>query len=290
MEKDTNNACPAWEPELEALLAGELGGEREAAAREHLASCPGCRRAMVWASRGRKALGACSEAPLPWPAPTGVEETGQQIRAWRALQNRLGPFAGEGRRRSGPVWWPRAAAAVLLLGAGIGIGRLAGYGTVGPGPVGEGPRETAPDPAAVAALVRADLLTDAGLGFAHGLSEMVTGVMTFEVSGGGLAEREAVRERARELVRQAALLRRDLDPERDAGLLAGIRKAELLLEEIAALAAEPGPDLVLVRELVARQRLGEGDLERRLTTAIAEARRQGGWNGRDGESIREESR
>jgi predicted anti-sigma-YlaC factor YlaD len=290
MEQETRDACPAWEPELEALLAGELGGEREAAAREHLASCPGCRRAMESAGRGREALEAFSEAPLPWPAPTGAEVTGEQIRAWRALQARLGRASGRGRRWWSPAWWPQAAAALLLLGAGIGIGRWTGHGASGPGPVGAGREETAPAQAAVAALVRADLLTDAGLSFAHGLQEMVTGVMGLEVSGGGPAEREAVRERARELVHQAALLRRDLDPVRDADLLLRIRQAELLLEEIAALAAGSGPDLVLVRELVARQRLGEGDLERRLTTAIAEARRQGGWNGKDGESIREELR
>jgi hypothetical protein len=245
---------------------------------------------MVQAGRGREALDACLEAPLPWPAPTGIEETGEQVRAWQALQARLGPVAGRGRRWSGPSWRQRAAAAVLLLGAGIGIGRLAGHRAAVPAPVGVGTVESAPDPAAVAALVRADLLTDAGLSFAYGLQEMVTGVMGLEVSGGGPAEREAVREQARELIRQAGLMRRDLDPVRDAGLLTGIRQAELLLEEIAALATEPGPDLVLVRELVARQRLGEGDLERRLTTAIAEARRQGGWNGKDGESIREELR
>jgi len=279
-------ACPAWEPELEALLAGDLDADREGLARAHLAECAACRQAFEQAHRALDALDRLDEAPLPW-SPL---EDPERSRAWQVLSERLTfPAVTGARDRS----WRfatalRIAAGVVLLVLGYGIGRALEQPVPPPGTASTAVAETAPTAEAVAALVRAELLADAGLGLARGLQEVVGGVMTVGSSAADVAARAALRDRARELVRSAVMLRRDLDPETDSGLLAAVRRAELLLEEVSALPVRGEADLDLVRTLAAAGGLGGGELEERMTLAIADARRQGGWSGMDGTTIREE--
>jgi len=279
-------ACPAWEPELEALLAGDLDADREGLARAHLAECAACRQAFEQARRALAALDRLDVPPLPWSA---IEDP-ERIRAWQDLSERLTASAVTGTRdRSWRIATVlRIAAGVVLLVLGYGIGRALEQPVPPPGTASTEVAETAPTAEAVGALVRAELLADAGLGLARGLQEVVGGVMTVGSSSADVADRAALRDRARELVRSAVMLRRDLDPRTDAGLLAAVRKAELLLEEITALPIRGEADLDLVRTLAAAGGLGGGELEERMTLAIADARRRGGWDGMDGTTIREE--
>ena len=158
-------ACTDREAQLESLLFGELDRAAEAALREHVEHCRGCREALDDAQVAFAALSDVSEAPLPygdrWSEPAENADGERSEKAWIALKRRLEPPApAESPARAHRAYELVAMAAVLVIG--IGLGRL-------DTPPSAGLTEIAAvenldiSPEALLALERAELLSDVGV-------------------------------------------------------------------------------------------------------------------------------
>jgi Putative zinc-finger len=211
--------CPDREPRLEALLFDDLApGEREIL-EAHLVGCAPCREALEDARLALQALGAIDDPPRAFVAaePTAPDE------AWKAFRARVEKTPAPESVSGGRLL---ALAAVLVLGVAIGW-LLAHRG------------ETRPDQSGgqngLEALVRADLLADAGVRYVDGLRELFSELTELSLETLTVERAIAAQEQARSLLRDGRLLERSLDPERDRHFLRAIGRAELFLEEIAAL-------------------------------------------------------
>ncbi|HXV59409.1 MAG TPA: zf-HC2 domain-containing protein [Vicinamibacteria bacterium] len=206
----TNSACPDFEGLMERLLFGDLTEPSRENVERHLSVCGDCRDAFDDAKLAMEALRDIEAPPLPYA------DTPKVIRTLD-LQ----------RSRSPSRWM--AMAAVLLIGVGIGYFLPRG---------GEEPEVAlgAPvDPDALAALERAELLSDVGVRYTDGLRGVLEELLELAVLDLTADEAAYTRERARTLIRDGALLERLLDSEKDRDLLRAIRRAEPFLEELAAL-------------------------------------------------------
>ena len=124
-----------------------------------------------------------------------------------------------------------AAAALLVLGLGLGV-------QLGSRPAAPLPQATAAqqeiESNVVASLARVELLEDIGVGYTQGLRSLLDRMADLDSETTSPARLEETREIARNLIRDGRLLLRNLDPSRDRTLLAAVHRAELVLEEIAA--------------------------------------------------------
>jgi hypothetical protein len=214
----TRPPCADREPQLEALLFDELAASEREALEAHLEACAPCREAIEDARLALRALAEIQDPPRAFEGPTPAsDEAWNTFRAWVEKRPET-PSAGAARRA--------ALAAVLLLGIGIG------WFLAKPGPPAA-MRTT--EEGTLDSLIRADLLADAGVRYVDGLRELFSDLT--ELSDEPLTVERAVatRERARSLLRDGRLLERALDPERDRQFLRAIGRAEIFLEEIAAL-------------------------------------------------------
>ncbi len=253
--------CPDREPHLEAFLFDELSVEERIEIEAHLKECAPCREALADARVALQALAEIKDPPQPFEVPKGAAPE----EAWNVFRARVEttpPSSG-----SLPVL---ALAAVLLLGIGIGWFVAPRRGTP-PDPVAEAAEDA--DEGSLEALVRADLLADAGVRYVDGLRELFSDLTELSLETLTLDRAVAARERARSLLRDGRLLERSLDPDRDRHFLRAIGRAELFLEEIAAL--EPSTHHGSVRLLQASLSasrlpgdLARLDLRREVETAL----------------------
>lgn len=260
----SQQACPEREPQLEALLFSEISDADRHALERHLALCPGCREALHDARRAWHALSKI-EAPSPF------EDSERD--PWSEFRARLESHRHRAPRPSSSARTWVAMAAVLLVG--VGLGRILS-------PTGGSPAlpaaPTAVDTARVeaeslAALERAELLADTGVRYVDGLRELLSEVAEVTIAVDSSTGVLSTREHARSLLRDGRLLQRRLDPERDRLFLQSIRRAEVFLEELAAL--EPRTEEGDVRLLKAslsetslRSDLDRLDLDREVTRAL----------------------
>ena len=232
-------ACTDREAQLEASLFSELDRAAETALREHVEHCRGCREALDDAHVAFAALSDVSDPPLPYEdrwsvsaEPADIAESERSEKAWNALKRRLEAEApAEPPGRAHRVYELVAMAAVLVIG--IGLGRLATPPSAGLTEVAAVENlDIAPE--ALLALERAELLTDVGVRYVDSLQDLLVGVMELSVDVVSTEDLFLTRERASELLRDGRLLETALDADKDRDLLRAIRRAELFLEELAA--------------------------------------------------------
>jgi anti-sigma factor RsiW len=113
-------SCKTLEPKLSAYVDGELPLSEREDVEAHLARCGDCAR-MAAVFRGIDAR----TAGLPVPRPTPAE--------WAALRDGISRRAAEEAGRGVVLarvfrWWPAAAAALVVLGLALLLGRLGGEG------------------------------------------------------------------------------------------------------------------------------------------------------------------
>jgi hypothetical protein len=138
-------------------------------------------------------------------------------------------------------------------------------------------------PEAVDALVRAEFLADLAVPYVEGLLQLTSGIMELD-SGESMPEGiAALRNQARNLLRDGRLLRRHLLAERDSEFLATIGKAELFLEELVALGDEGDETLNIfeVQETLQLTRLGDRLVALDVNGAVSEALDASGWIGEE---------
>jgi len=303
-----NSACPEREPALQAYLFEELEGEQRAELERHLEECAACRYALDEARWGISALAAVEEAPLPYGEAVPVSaDTADADEAWAAFLKRvrLGDFdvvAGGVSRRGADEPAGRGAlvafaggrrfvlgavaAAMIMIGVGIGYfllpfqleGRMSTPSDI----ILEAAR-IGVEQGAVDALARAEFLADLGVGYVDGVLQLVASVMDLDLEAVVSGKAETVRAGARQLLRDGRLLRRYLEPERDRAFLATIGRAELFLEEVAALGGETGAPWSLgeIREILLMTRLGDRLVALDVNGAVTDALEASGWIGEE---------
>jgi anti-sigma factor RsiW len=298
------SACPDREPDLQAFLFGELTAAEVRRLERHLGECVACRLALEDARAAYEALGSLEEAPLPYESKSPL--TREQIRAEAAWNEFLKRMRREGLRGvvdevistgEGSSWWQlsrwgirpqqfyRAVAAAAVLIAGVGIGRwvVPAADTTIVRVVSESGEELLQigvEQDAVDALSRAEILADMGIPYMNGLQEVLATFLGMQSGAVGSDLLLTVRERVRELLLDGRSLRRVLDPVPDAEFLAAIRRAEVYLEEIAAIQQSGvGPNLMMVQQIIREDRLQDRLAEVDLDKAAASALEASGWIG-----------
>ncbi len=298
------SACPDREPDLQAHLFGELTGVKARGLERHLEECAACRSALEDARAAYAALGSLEEAPLPYESRSSL--TREQVRAEAAWNEFLKRLRREGLRgvvddvistREGASWWqlsrwgirPQqfyravAAAAVLIVGIGIGRWALPAADTTVvriSSQAGEELLQIGVEQDAVDALSRAEILADMGIPYMSSLQEVLAtflGMQSGTVSSDLLL---TVRERVRDLLMDGRSLRRMLDSKQDAAFLAAIRRAEVYLEDIAAIQqGDSGSNLLMVQQTIREDRLQDRLAQVDLEDAAASALEASGWIG-----------
>ncbi len=194
--------------------------------------CEPCREALEDARLALQALAGIKDPPRAFE-PTPTEGAGPASdEAWKAFRARVDESTAP---RSASADWILPLAAVMVLGIGIGW-FLAHRGQPHPtrtAPMGEVAEVVGEN--RLEALVRADLLADAGVRYVDGLRELFSDLTELSLDTLSVERAVATRERARSLLRDGRLLERSLDPDRDRHFLVAIGRAELFLEEVAAL-------------------------------------------------------
>lgn len=276
--------CHDREAQLEASLFGELDREADAALREHVAQCSGCRAALDDARLALTALGSVSDAPLPYEEARSEQADSERAeKAWSALRRRLEPKASARPHRAYELF---AMAAVLVIG--IGLGRLAA-------PPGSGLTEVTSvenleiAPEALLALERAELLSDVGVRYVDGLQDLLVDVMELSVDVVSTDDLLLTRERASELLRNGRLLETALDADEDRDLLRAIRRAELFLEELAAVeSSTSGTSVGVFQASLEGSRLPDQLAAIDLNGKVSLALDASGWIGREEGGARKE--
>ncbi len=224
-----NPPCPDREPQLEALLFDDLAASERERLEAHLKECAPCREALEDARLALQALAAIQDPPRAFP-PTPTEGAAPASdEAWKAFRARVDESTAPRSASAGRIL---PLAAVMVLGIGIGW-FLAHRGQ--PHPTRTAPMGEVAEENRLEALVRADLLADAGVRYVDGLRELFSDLTALSLDTPSVERAVATRERARSLLRDGRLLERSLDPDRDRHFLVAIGRAELFLEEIAAL-------------------------------------------------------
>jgi len=290
-------ACAEHEAQLEALLFGELQGAEKEALEHHLEVCPRCRQALAEAKHGLEALSSLKEAPLPYseyqPATAGPS---QPNIAWVDFQKRLSLKKGVEDKESGRVsnrWWSdyRLAAAAALVIVGVAVGRWTTPPIAAPvRPTGatvslqdvSSLESLTVEAHAVEALARAEILADVGLRYVTGLQDMLHSVTDLSVRDVSATDMAITRERARELIRDGRLLRRSLDQEQDVMFLDAITRAELFLEELAALEVDSsGANVRIVQAVLRESQLPNKLSALNVENEVALALEASGWIGQE---------
>ncbi len=283
---DGKFGCNEMEPELQKLLFGELDEAEKAAVEHHLEMCSRCRAAFEDAKVGLSALAGLEEAPLPYSESGAVPaDPGQSNVAWTDFQQRLRVKEQKKTIRWSGLYKVAAAAAFVLIGFGLGRVGTTGEETIVPGNISETLADLDTlriEPAAVEALARAEVLSDLGRQYVDGLDRLIEDVMDVSVGPRTPTELALTRERARELIRDGRLLRRSLDPEQDRLFLIAISRAELFLEELAAVQENgAGASVRIVQATLRDSRLSDQfaalDLDKEVTMALAAS----GWIGEE---------
>jgi hypothetical protein len=253
----TRPPCPDWEPRLEALLFDDLAaGEREIL-EAHLKECAPCREALEDARVALEALATIEDAPRAFDTADGAVASD----AWNVFRSRVETRPAPAFAGSGLL----ALAAVLILGIGIGW-------NLGPRPRTASPSVSEED--GIDSLVRADVLADAGVRYVDGLRALFSDLTEHSFETFTVEQAVVTRERARSLLRDGRLLERSLDNERDEQFLRAIGRAELFLEEIAALEPSgPQNSVRLLRASLSESRLplelARLDVRGEVETALA---------------------
>ena len=279
-------ACPEREPDLQRYLFGQLEGDVLKEIDRHLGECGGCRGALEEAALGLSALKEVEEAPLPFresaPAP---EELMRAEEAWASFMGRV-RGSGTGERTYIFSYRTVAAAALLLIGVGIGRWLIPVLERAGSPPAGEIPAVTVQigvAPEALEALVRAEFLTDLAIPYVEGVLQLTASVMELDSDEDVLDRIVTLRTRARDLLGDGRLLRRHLEQERDRDFLATIGKAELFLEELVALGGESEGSWRLseIQDTLQMTRLGDRLVALDVSGAVSEALEASGWIGEE---------
>jgi hypothetical protein len=284
-------ACAEHEPSLQALLFGELESTEKEAIEHHLEVCARCRRAYEEARVGLEALSSLREAPLPY-AEDETRARSQPDAAWLDFRERLRIQEAIAHRRESPRGWLAArgvAAAAAILLVGFALGRSVGVERLEP--VAETVAEVR-DPDALAALrvesgavealARAQLLADVGLRYVTGVQDLYDEVSRMSSEPTARSEVAVTRERARELIRDGRLLRRNLDPEVDRVFLAAMGRAEIFLEELAVLEPDAtGTSARLVQSAWSGNELWESLSAVEVEEKLARAIEASGWIGQE---------
>ncbi|TDI46698.1 MAG: hypothetical protein E2P02_04735 [Acidobacteria bacterium] len=281
-------ACTDREAQLEALLFSELDRAAETALREHVEHCSGCREALDDAQVAFAALSTISDPPLPYEDKWSENSESESAeKAWAALKRRLEPeISLEAGARAHRVYELLAMAAVLVIG--IGLGLLATPPSAGlPEVAGLENLDIAPE--ALLALERAELLSDVGVRYVDGLQDLLVGVMELSVDVVTTEDLFLTRERASELLRDGRLLETALDADNDRDLLRAIRRAELFLEELAALeSSTSGTGVGVFQASLEGSRLPAQLAAIDLNTKVSLALEASGWIGREERGSRKE--
>jgi hypothetical protein len=292
MTTNDRSACPDREPQLQAYLFGELSGELLSDLEDHLRQCRQCGKALEEAEHGLKALRVLDETPLPFNETVyHARENIDADRAWSVFLKEI-QAGGRGikridsRKLNAPALAAVAAAAILLIGVGVGRWSLQSEQVQIPPDTGELIAEEVIrriDQRAVDALLRAELLADLAVPYVDNVLKLTSEILsidTEQIAAGELAETGA---RARELVRDGWLLRRGLDPDRDSTFLSVIGKVELFLEEVAVLApeSESRSDLLDIQQNLRSSRLGDRLVALDVNDALVIALEASGWIGED---------
>jgi predicted anti-sigma-YlaC factor YlaD len=283
---DGKFGCNEMEPELQKLLFGELDEAEKPAVVHHLGMCSRCRAAFEDAEAGLDALAALEEAPLPYNEAGAVPaDPDRSSVEWTEFQQRLQRGEQKKTARWSSLYKVAAAAAFVLVGFGLGRVGTTSQETIAPENISETLAELDTlrvEPAAVEALARAEILSDLGRQYVDGLDGLITDVMAASVGNVTPTELALTRERARELIRDGRLLRRSLDSERDGSFISAINRAELFLEELAAVQGNgAGTSVRIVQASLRDSRLSDQfaalDLDKEVTMALAAS----GWIGEE---------
>jgi hypothetical protein len=289
--------CAEHEAQMEGLLFGELQGAEKEALEHHLEVCPRCRRALEEAKHGLEALSSLKEAPLPYSEhQSAVAESSQTDIAWVDFRRRLS-LTKVAEEKAPPRaisrWWSdyRLAAAAALVIVGIAVGRWTTP------QMGSPERSAAPgasvqdvsslasltvEAQAVEALARAEILADVGLRYVTGLQDMLHSVTDLSVRDVSATDMAVTRERARDLIRDGRLLRRSLDHEKDVMFLDAISRAEIFLEELAALEVDPsGANVRIVQAALRKSQLSNKLSALNVENEVALALEASGWIGQE---------
>jgi predicted anti-sigma-YlaC factor YlaD len=278
--------CNEMEPELQKLLFGELDEAEKATVEHHLEMCSRCRAAFEDAKVGLSALAGLEEAPLPYSEPGAAPADPDQSNvAWTDFRERLQLKEQKKAFRWSGFYKVAAAAAFVLIGFGLGRVGTTGGEAIVPGNISETLADLDTlrvEPAAVEALARAEVLSDLGRHYVDGLDGLLGDVMGASIGTVTPTELALTRERARELIRDGRLLRRSLDAEQDRLFLNAIVRAELFLEELAAVQGNgAGTSVRIVQATLRDSQLSDQfaalDLDKEVTMALAAT----GWIGEE---------
>ena len=279
----TQTPCPEFEARLEASLFGELDAAEQTAVDAHVTECAGCRDALEDARVAFAALSDIADPPLPYPEVEVDAERAEK--AWSQFQKRVKPDPAPRIPRH-RAYELLAMAAMLVIG--IGLGSLARLETPDASdPVAVAELEIAPE--AIEALERAELLSDVGVRYVDGLQGLLVDVMSFSVEGVSTEDVVLTRERANELLTDGRLLELALDADEDRDFLRAIRRAELFLEELAAVeASTSGTGVGVFQASLAESHLTDDLAALDLNAKVSLAIEASGWIGRDGDASRKE--
>ena len=288
-EHDGYEACPDREPVLERYLFGTMEGREKAELLEHLEGCRGCRLALTEAGSGLEALDELEDPPLPFGETSLLPDVKAGAEAaWNAfVAGSIGPGS---RRRSLPGMRAVAAAALILIGIGIGYWGIPGDQQMPDDLVAIEGIEV--DAVAVEALVRAEFLADLGLPWIDGVLQLVAEVMDLESGEVTTGSLESIRAKALDLLRDGRLLQRRLEPERDRTFLATIDRAAYFLEDVVIFGVEGGEEgsLSELRETLQLTGLGDRLVALDVDGAVSEALEASGWIGEEYALSREAGR
>ncbi len=240
---EPTRACPDREAALADYVFGTLPEPERHQLAEHVTTCAACRYALSEAQAGFNALDTLVSPPLPF---FDYEASGADVpigHPSRTAANRADvlPVVEQSlstrRMREHSWYWQGAAAAALVL-IGIGVGRWL--------PPAGAPTDVLPEPRRelgigseeIDARARAEVLLELGVPWVGDLTDLLTWVSDPTLARPRVQD---LREQARRLIRDGQALRAALDPEQEPHLVATVNRAEVFLEEVAALDPVAGP-------------------------------------------------
>jgi len=220
-------------------LYGELSEQEKQAFNSHLESCEHCRKSFA---RMKKTLKVMSQRTRPEPSQ---EFWGGY---WDQLEQRMAREKNSAKVRTWQRWAYRAAAVILLIGAGVIIGRSS---RVIPGP--ESPVARVQPVQVPVQQAKLERRTQEFLGQSEIL---LLGIVHFDPSKQDQAAIDIPRQKkiSKDLVQEASYLKKELSQNKDRRLEKLVGDLELILVQIANLEEkEDLPEIEIVKSGVDRK-------------------------------------